>query len=396
MSIRVHPFRSTFARNRFENQYSRKGERNGCTRMPAIMQEECGMASKDPNVIRGRGAGQNPHNRFEPIEFVQDPEAIDPDAPKPRTQFLTDTSRSVIATNESPDVGFDKSVNPYRGCEHGCIYCYARPSHEYLGFSAGLDFETRILVKKNAPRLLHRELASSRWKPQPLALSGNTDPYQPVERQLKLTRGCLEVLTEFKNPTVVITKNHLVTRDMDLLESLASNEAAAVFVSITTLDRDLARVMEPRTSSPERRLEAIELLSKAGIPTGVLAAPIIPGLTDHEIAPIIAAACEAGANHAGYIMVRLPRTVAPLFEKWLEDHMPDSKDKVLNRIRAVRGGRLNDPRFGSRQRGTGAFADQINDMFKLACRKAGIEGRKPVLSTKAFRRPPKQQLSLFD
>jgi len=353
------------------------------------------MTPDEKGVVRGRGAGANPTGRFEPLEVVLDPEAIDPDEPKPKTQFFTDTSRSVIATNESPDVGFDKSVNPYRGCEHGCIYCYARPTHEYLGFSAGLDFETKILVKKDAPSLLRKELASKSWKPQPVALSGNTDPYQPVERHFKLTRQCLEVFTEFRNPVIVITKNHLVTRDIDFLAALARHDAVAVFVSITTLDRHLTSIMEPRTSRPERRLAAIEALSTARIPTGVLVAPMIPGLTDHEIPSIVEAACRAGASFAGYTVVRLPHAVAPLFEKWLGDHLPDHKDKVLNRIRSIRGGQLNDPRFGTRHRGAGIFADQMAAMFTLACKKAGIHGARPNLSTQAFRRPPNAQMSLF-
>jgi DNA repair photolyase len=351
--------------------------------------------SKEPGrTIHGRGTGANPKNRFEPLEFVPDPEAFDTDAPRPRTRFFADHSRSVIATNQSPDVGFDKSINPYRGCEHGCIYCYARPSHEYLGFSAGLDFETQILVKRDAPRLLRKELSAKHWSPQVIAVSGNTDPYQPAERHFQLTRQCLDVLAEFRNPAVVVTKNHLVTRDIDLLGELARHRAAAVFISITTLDRDLTNIMEPRTSRPERRLAAIKALSRAGIPTGVMVAPMIPGLTDHEIPAIVEAAHDAGAAYATYIMVRLPQAVAPLFEKWLDDRLPQHKDKVLNRIRSIRGGRLSDPRFGTRGRGTGPFADQMASMFKLACRKAGILDRRPEISADAFRRPG--QMSLFD
>ena len=323
-------------------------------------------------------------------------EGIDPEDPAPETQFFKDPSRSLITANDSPDVGFEASVNPYRGCEHGCIYCYARPTHEYLGFSAGLDFETKILVKEDAPELLRRELSSPRWKPQVLAISGVTDPYQPVERRLKLTRRCLEVLAEFRNPVVIITKNHLVTRDLDLLGELARHEAAAVYLSVTTLDARLARTMEPRTSHPTRRLAAIEALSRAGVPTGVLVAPVIPGLTDHEMPAIISAAAKAGARCAGYVLLRLPHAVAPLFEAWLTEHRPARKDKVLNRIRAIRGGRLNDPRFGSRMKGEGIFAEQIKDLFSLACRKAGIVARGPNLSTAAFRRPVPAQPSLFE
>ena len=352
--------------------------------------------TSDHVVIRGRGAARNPPNRFEILAYHPDPEGVDPEGPAPETQFFKDPSRSLITVNDSPDVGFEASINPYRGCEHGCIYCYARPTHEYLGFSAGLDFETKILVKEDAPELLRRELSSPRWKPQVLAISGVTDPYQPVERRLQLTRRCLAVLAEFRNPVIIITKNHLVTRDLDLLGELARHEAAAVYLSVTTLDARLARTMEPRTSHPTRRLAAIEALSRAGVPTGVLVAPVIPGLTDHEMPAIISRAAEGGAQYAGYVLLRLPHAVAPIFEAWLAEHRPARKDKVLNRIRAIRGGRLNDPRFGSQMKGEGIFAEQIADLFALACRKAGIGGRGPNISTAAFRRPAPAQPSLFE
>ena len=258
------------------------------------------MLLVNPKPIRGRGAAENPSNRFEQIAYERDDEWNEPDDPAPKTQFFRDTSASIITYNESPDVGFDASINPYRGCEHGCIYCYARPYHEYLGFSAGLDFETKIVVKEDAPELLRRELLSSKWKPQVLAMSGVTDPYQPVERRLQITRKCLEVLVEFRNPVAIITKNLLVTRDIDLLADLAHDNAAAVFLSVTTLDAELARIMEPRTAQPAARLQAIEKLTKAGVPTGVLVAPVIPGLTDHELPAIIKAAAEAGARFAGF------------------------------------------------------------------------------------------------
>jgi DNA repair photolyase len=311
---------------------------------------------KRPPPQRGRGAPINPPNRFEPLWYSRDPEWNDLEDPALETQFFRDTSRSIITYNDSPDVGFDASINPYRGCEHGCIYCYARPTHEYLGFSAGLDFESKILVKEDAPELLRRELSSPRWKPQVLAISGVTDSYQPIERRLQLTRRCLQVLAEFRNPVVIITKNHLVTRDVDVLGELAQYEAVRVFLSITTLDGGLGRVMEPRASHPLRRLAAIEMLSQAGVPTGVLVAPVIPGLTDHELPSIITAAVQAGARAAGYVTLRLPHGVGPLFEQWLTQHFPDRKDKVLHRIRAIRGGQLNDPRFSSRMRGEGIFA----------------------------------------
>jgi DNA repair photolyase len=345
---------------------------------------------------RGRGAPANPPNRFEALQYSRDPEGNDPENPAIETQFFKDTSRSIISYNDSPDVGFDASINPYRGCEHGCIYCYARPTHEYLGFSAGLDFESRILVKEDAPVLLRRELSSRHWKPQVLAISGVTDPYQPIERRLQLTRRCLQVLVDFRNPVVIITKNHLVTRDADLLGELARHGAARVFLSVTTLDGRLQRVLEPRASHPSRRLAAIEALSQAGVPTGVLVAPVIPGLTDHELPSVVAAAAQAGARSAGYVTVRLPHGVGPLFEQWLTQHFPERKEKVLQRIRAIRGGKLNDPRFSSRMRGEGLFAEQIESLFALACRKAGIDGRGPSLSSAAFRVPSNAQLSLFE
>lgn len=346
--------------------------------------------------IRGRGAAENPPNRFETLTYAREEDWTDPEDPAPQTQFIKDPTRTVIAYNDSPDVGFDAGINPYRGCEHGCSYCFARPTHEYLGFSAGLDFETKILVKEDAPQLLRRELSSRRWKPQVLAMSGVTDPYQPIERRLRLTRQCLEVLAEFRNPVVIITKNHLVTRDIDLLSELARHDAAAVYLSVTTLDARLARIMEPRTSPPTRRLAAIEALTKAGVAAGVLVAPVIPGLTDHELPAIIETATKAGGRFAGYVPLRLPYAVAPLFEAWLSQHLPTRKVKVLNRIRAIRGGKLNDPRFGSRLRGEGIFAEQIAALFSLACRQAGIGERSLQLSTTAFRRPGPAQASLFD
>lgn len=352
--------------------------------------------NSDAQPIRSRGTGDNPVNRFEKIELERDadwnPEAEEEKGPA--TQFLRDLSSTIISYTDSPDVGFEASINPYRGCEHGCIYCYARPTHEYLGFSAGLDFETKIMVKERAAELLRKELASPKWKPQVIAMSGVTDCYQPVERRLKLTRQCLEVLAEFRNPVAMITKNHLITRDVDLLSDLAQHKAAAAFVSITTLNNELRRVMEPRTSPPASRLKTIAELTRAGIPTGVMVAPVLPGLTDHELPAILAAAAEAGAKFAGYVTLRLPHGVGPLFEQWLGDHFPNQKEKVLNRIRALRDGKLNEAQFGSRMRGKGIFADQIEALFDVACRKAGINKRGLGLSTAAFRRPEGAQLGL--
>ena len=342
-----------------------------------------------------RGAAENPPNRFENIHLERDEDWNPEEDSLPRTQFLKDNSKTVIAYNDSPDIGFEASVNPYRGCEHGCIYCYARPFHEYLGFSSGLDFETKIMVKENAPKLLREELSSPKWKPQVIAMSGVTDCYQPIERKLKLTRGCLEVLAEFRNPVAIVTKNFLVTRDIDLLSELARHNAAKVYISITTLDTELRKVMEPRTSPPAARLEAVRRLAEAGIHVGILMAPIIPGLTDHEIPTLLEAAAKAGAKSAGHVTLRLPHAVAPLFEQWLQTHFPDRKDKVLNRLRAMRGGKLYDSQFGQRMRGEGIFADQIDQLFDVARRKAGIAERGGELSVAAFRRPGGAQLQLF-
>lgn len=351
--------------------------------------------------IRGRGAPQNPKNRFVDSEYVADGDwldTLDDDEPGPRTEFLRDHTRGIISRNNSPDIPFETSVNPYRGCEHGCIYCFARPTHEYLGFSAGLDFETRILVKHEAAELLRKELASPRWTPQPIAMSGVTDPYQPVERKLGITRACLEVLAEFRNPVAMVTKNHLVTRDADLLGELAAHQAAVVNISITTLNEKLQRVMEPRASTPARRLEAVRKLTEAGVPVRVLVAPVVPGLTDHEMPAIVAAAAGAGAKAASYIPLRLPHGLKDLFQDWLQTHFPDRKDKVLNRVRDMRGGKLYDSEWGTRMSGTGIFADQYGALFAAACRKAGLEREFPHLSTAAFRQPhtPAGQMALFE
>jgi DNA repair photolyase len=354
-------------------------------------------------ALRGRGAAENPPNRFDRLHVNVEPADLDGaalldedgapvDAAVP-TEYYRDATRSIITHNDSPDIPFSASLNPYRGCEHGCIYCYARPYHEYLGLSAGLDFETRLFVKTDAPTLLREELMRKKWEPTTLALSGVTDAYQPIERTLEITRKCLEVLAEFRQPVGVITKNALVTRDLDLLAELASVGAVSVSLSITTLDEDLRRVMEPRASTSERRFEAIARLNEAGIPAGVSVAPIIPGLNDHEIPRLLARAAEAGARFAGYTMLRLPHAVAPLFEAWLGRHFPDRQHKVLERIRDIRGGKLNDANFGSRMKGAGPLADLVGDIFAKARDRAGIP-RRGQLSSDAFRRP-NAQLSLF-
>jgi DNA repair photolyase len=350
--------------------------------------------SEAQKLLRGRGADSNPPNRFEKIRLERDEDWNPEDDPSPKTQFLRDLSQTIITYNDSPDIPFNASINAYRGCEHGCSYCYARPFHEFLGFSAGLDFESKIMVKENAPELLRQELSSHKWKPQELAMSGVTDCYQPVERRLQITRRCLAVLAEFRNPVSIITKNYLVTRDIDFLQELASHRGAMVHLSINSLDSDLARKLEPRASAPRQRLAAVEALSKAGVPVGVLVAPVIPGLNDHEMPSVLAAAKEAGAGWAGTEVLRLPLTVAPIFQQWLEHNVPGKKDKVLNRIRAIRGGKLNDPRFGHRMHGEGIFADQISQMFHVARRKVGLAEDGPELSTASFRRPGEAQLRL--
>ena len=352
-------------------------------------------------AIHGRGASWSPANRFEKFHVdVNDVDVVDvdpeeTDRPQRQTQFFRDDTKTIIARNQSPDVGFETSINPYRGCEHGCIYCFARPTHEYLGFSAGLDFESRIMVKNNAARLLEAELSSPKWTPQLLMMSGVTDCYQPVERKLRLTRSCLEVIAKFRNPVGILTKNRLVTRDIDVLSELARHEAVAVNLSVTTLDANLQRILEPRTSPPAARLDAVAQLRAAKIPVGVMVAPVIPGINDHEIPAIVAACAKAGAQFAGHVLLRLPWAVAPLFERWLDEHFPERKAKVLARVRHTRGGeRLYDSRWGKRQTGEGIFAEQIETIFQVSCRRAGF-GERPKLSTAAFRRST-EQLRLFE
>jgi len=351
-------------------------------------------------VLRGRGVAWNPPNRFERLSLEVEPEDRDDgddEEPHPETLLLRDASRSILAYNDSPDVGFDVGVNPYRGCAHGCVYCYARPTHEYLGFSAGLDFETKILVKEEAPELLRGALSSRSWKPQPIALSGNTDAYQPIERKLGLTRRCLAVLAEFRNPVQIVTKSHLVTRDIDLLAELASHGAASVTISVTSLRPEIQRVMEPRAASPARRLAAIRALAEAGVPVGVNVAPVVPGLTDEELPEILSAAADAGASFASYILLRLPHGVKEIFDGWLGQHFPERRDKVLNRLREMRGGKLYDARFAVRGRGEGLWAEQLRAIFRVTTAKLGL-GRAPRLSTEAFRAPagpPPAQTELF-
>ncbi|HVN86535.1 MAG TPA: PA0069 family radical SAM protein [Candidatus Binatia bacterium] len=346
----------------------------------------------------GRGTQANPENRYEQIhvDLDADAEEFERDGREP-TVFYRDSSKSALAKNDSPDVGFTFSLNPYRGCEHGCIYCYARPSHEYLSFSAGLDFERRIMVKEDAPELLRQTLLSPKWQPQVVALSGNTDCYQPVERRLGITRRCLEVFREFCNPVGIVTKSALVTRDLDVLADLASYDAAHVTVSITSLDPELARRMEPRAATPERRLEAVAALSAAGIPVNINVAPIVPGLNDSEIPAILQRGAAAGARGAAWILLRLPAPVDRLFDEWIQRNFPDRYQRIIGRIRECRDGRLSDSRFGVRMRGHGVYAGHIAALFRTAARRAGLDRPLPPLSTAAFRRPPQagEQLRLY-
>jgi DNA repair photolyase len=349
-----------------------------------------------PDGIPGRGASSNPHNRFARCAHAPDEEWSTAEDPGPGTVLMDDTASSLITRNDSPDIGFAASINPYRGCEHGCIYCYARPSHEYLGLSAGLDFESRILVKREAAQLLRAELARPQYAVEELAMSTVTDCYQPAERRLLLTRGCLAVLAELRHPVAVITKSQLVVRDADLLQELARVQAVSVTISLTTLSQELSLAMEPRAAVPAARLNAIRILAAAGIPVGVNLAPIIPGLTDHEIPALLRAAAGAGARFAGYTLVRLPHAVAGLFTTWLAEHRPLAQGRILGRIRQLRGGLLNDPRFGTRMRGEGVFAEQIGDLFQVARRRLGLGGHPPELSRASFRPPGGVQLSWFD
>jgi DNA repair photolyase len=353
-----------------------------------------------PAVLKGRGTAVNPPNRFharhvEPCDDGWD--AIEGDPQRPRTTLLADSSRSLLVYNRSPDVPFDRSINPYRGCEHGCVYCYARPSHAYLDCSPGLDFETKIFHKPNAAALLRAELARPGYRCQPIALGVNTDAYQPAERRLNITRQILQVLLEFRHPVGIVTKSALVERDLDLLTRLADDNLVHVTVSVTTLDRALARSLEPRAAAPQRRLQTIHALSEVGIPVAVLVAPVIPALNDNEIETILHAVREAGARSAGYVMLRLPHEVKELFRDWLQQHQPLKAERVMNRVREMRGGRDNDSRFGHRMRGNGVYAGLIAQRFRIALARLGFAGL-PEYDLTRFRAPRAggPQLDLFD
>lgn len=345
--------------------------------------------------LQGRGSSINPPNRFERLHVVADEECSPDERPHPRTQFFEDGTKSLLNKNTSPDVPFTYGLNCYRGCEHGCAYCFARPYHEYLGWSSGLDFETKILVKRRAPELLRQELSSKRWIPEPVAMSGATDCYQPAERHFRLTRRCLEVFAELRHPVFIITKNALVTRDLDLLSELARYRCVAVHVSVTTLDSDLGGKLEPRASRPAARLRAIRELSAAGIPVGVMVAPIIPGLTDHEMPAILAASAEAGATHAGHVLIRLPFAVKDIFLQWLDHHEPGKKARIIDRLMTLHGGKLYASDWGKRMRGEGIFAEQIKTLFEATTRRHGLNRYELKLSTEHFRPPSGNQLELF-
>lgn len=355
------------------------------------------MTKQPPAPRRGRGAFSNPPNRFEKTHreplHIEIP--VDEERPGIPTKFFPDTSRSILARNDSPDIPFTYSLNPYRGCEHGCIYCYARVSHEYLGFSAGLDFESKIMVKTNAPELLERELSKKSWKPQAVALSGNTDCYQPVERTLGLTRRCLEVFLRFRNPVTIVTKNSLIERDLDILAPMARRRLVHVALSVTTLDPALARRMEPRTSTPAHRLGTLRRLADAGVPVGVLVSPVIPGLTDQELPAILEAAAAHGATTATALLLRLAGPVEGLFREWLTSEYPLRAEKVIARLRDVRRGNLREGRFGIRMTGAGATAAMMKDLFSVQARKNGLNERWEELNVREFRVPGEGQADLF-
>jgi DNA repair photolyase len=352
-----------------------------------------------PKARKGRGAAGNPAGRFDlPWRVpVDDGWPADEEIRPLRTVLAPDSARSVIARNNSPDVGFDRSINPYRGCEHGCVYCFARPSHAYLGLSPGLEFETNIFFKKDAARRLEIELRRPSYACAPVALGVNTDAYQPTERKLGITRSILEVLDAYNHPVSLVTKSAAVVRDADILGRMAERNLAQVTVSVTTLDGALARLMEPRAPLPPKRLAAIRALTEAGVPTGVLVAPMIPALNDTELEAILEAARESGAMAAGYVFLRLPHELKELFEEWLDNHYPDRKGKVLKLIREARGGRLNAARFGERMSGTGAYANLLSDRFDKACRRIGLADHLPALDNRRFAVPPRpgDQLSLL-
>ena len=359
--------------------------------------------SQTPPTFVGRAARKGPPNRFESTRVEDDFEHLEltDELPTGRrkvaTEFLEDTTNTILSENKSPDISFRWSINPYRGCEHGCAYCYARPTHEYLGFDAALDFETKVMVKYRAAELLKNELARSSWAGEPIAISGVTDCYQPAEKRFRLTRGCLQVMHDANQPAMIVTKNALITRDIDLLAPMAARNVVNASISLTTLDANLARSMEPRTSTPEARLRAMRALSEAGVPVQVMVAPVIPGLNDREIPALLDAAHKAGATAASYVLLRLPLTVEPVFLQWIEDNYPLAVERVVAHIRRTREGKLNSGQFGQRMRGEGPYAEQIASVFKVFKRKTGLDRRLPRLDRSQFTPPAGNsgQLRLF-
>jgi DNA repair photolyase len=346
----------------------------------------------------GRGALSNASSRYDDEKKIRTTDGwdIEDELPPLRTTLTKDATRTILARNTSPDVPFDRSINPYRGCEHGCIYCFARPTHAYLGLSPGLDFETRILFKPDAAKLLEAELASPKYRPDVVAMGTNTDPYQPVERDLKITRSILRVLSDFNNPVGIVTKNHLVTRDIDILGDMARRNLAEVFLSVTTLDKALARDMEPRASAPHRRLDAIKALADSGVPVGVMTAPMIPGLNDHEMEAILEKATEAGATRAGFTVLRLPLEIKDLFDEWLRANRPDRAEKVLSLIRQMRGGALYQAEFGTRMKGEGPIAQLLGARFQAAVKRLGLNKIRYRLDTLRFAVPESARTALVD
>ena len=354
-----------------------------------------------PLVFKGRGTVSNSVGRFEHLERVEDDDGwgnLDLEQSGRTTEVIIDSTRSIINYNDSPDISFDRSINPYRGCEHGCTYCFARPTHTYLGYSAGLDFESKILIKLEAAQLLSKELAKASYRCAPIAMGTNTDPYQPLERKYQITRGILQVLAEHNHPVTIVTKSALIERDIDILAPMAALQLARVFISVTTLNKDLCRTLEPRAAAPHRRLQTIQALHDAGIPVGVMTAPIMPVLTDTEMESILQAAKDAGASSAGYVLLRLPLEVAPLFEEWLKQYYPLKAEHVMSIVKQSRGGKAYDATFHQRMRGSGLFADMIAQRFKLATRKLGLNLERAPLRTNLFSQPivAKPQMSLFD
>lgn len=366
---------------------------------PSVPEEptETSSPMSDPMPRRsGRGARKNVPNQFERLHIDVDPGALDEEERQSiETQYLRDPSRSILSKNESPDIAFTYSLNPYKGCEHGCVYCYARPSHEYWGLSAGLDFETKIFVKEDAATRLSERLEQQSWEPQVVALSGNTDPYQPVERETEITRSCLEVFLRHRNPVSIVTKSGLIRRDIDLLEEMAARDLVSVAISLTSVDDQLAGKLEPRAARPSLRLRTIEALADADIPVGILVAPLIPGLNDEQIPRILESAAERGARYASYVLLRLPGAVEDLFVDWVQDHFPNRTNRILGRLRELRDGKLNDVEFGRRMRGRGEWATVFRQLFYKSLKDCGLRRGSPSHSTDHFRRLAGGQLSMF-